>query len=521
MTKYREILRLASLNLSQSNIALSCGVSKKTVNKVLKAARERGVSWPLNANQTDAVLEQLLFPKDDDAQVQSTRRMPDYEHIRKELLRNGVNKKLLWTEYLEECRLAGDEPLMYSQFCYYIQQDEQKRRATMHINRKPGEQVEVDWAGDPAKIVDPDTGEVTDAFLFVGVMSYSQYPYVEAFLDEKQPSWIAAHVHMYEYFGGVARILVPDNCKTAVDHNRGWNDQRINAVYQEMAEHYGTAVIPARVRRPRDKAGAEGVVGIISTWITAALRNEQFFSISELNRAIRKKLEAFSRKPFQKKEGTRYEIFHEEELPLLLPLPTTRYELAEWKQATVLFNYHVSYDGMLYSVPYEYIKRKVDIRVTASTIEIFYNYNRIASHCRLYGRKGQYSTVTEHMPASHQEYLEWNGYRFRSWAKRIGTSTYQVIDGILNSKRVEQQSYRSCMGLLKLADKYSANRLEAACARALSFTGTPSYKSIKNILDAGNDRVKPADGKQAPGEDSSATTHNSHALTRGADYYRR
>lgn len=326
---------------------------------------------------------------------------------------------------------------------------------------------------------------------------------------------------MYEYFGGVARILVPDNCKTAVDHNRSWNDQRINAVYQEMAEHYGTAVIPARVRRPKDKADAEGTVGVISTWITAALRNEQFFSISELNRAIRKKLEDFSRKPFQKKEGSRYEIFHEEELPLLLPLPATRYELAEWKQATVLFNYHVSYDGMLYSVPYEYIKRKVDIRVTASTIEIFYNHNRIASHCRLYGRKGQYSTVTEHMPASHQEYLEWNGDRFRSWAKRIGTSTYQVVDGILNSKRVEQQSYRSCMGLLKMADKYSAARLEAACTRALSFTGAPSYKSIKNILDTGNDRVKPADGKQGPNEDSSSSTHNSHALTRGADYYRR
>lgn len=189
MTKYREIIRLASLSLSQTNIALSCGVSKKTVNKVLKAAREKGISWPLDPNQTDAVIEQLVFPKKNSPGSQSNRRMPDYAHIRKELLRNGVNKKLLWTEYLEECRLSGDEPLMYSQFYYYIQQDEQKRRATMHINRKPAEQVEVDWAGDLAHIIDPDTGEILDAHIFVGVMTYSQYPYVEVH------SWMKSSRH--------------------------------------------------------------------------------------------------------------------------------------------------------------------------------------------------------------------------------------------------------------------------------------------------------------------------------------
>ena len=326
-------------------------------------------------------------------------------------------------------------------------------------------------------------------------------------------------VHMYEYFGGVAKILVPDNCRTVVDHNKGWKDQRINAVYQEMAEHYGTAIIPARVRTPRDKATAEGSVGNISTWITAALRNEQFFSLSELNRAIRQKLEVFSHRSFQKKEGNRYEIFRDEELPLLAPLPATPYELAEWKQATVQFNYHISFAGMLYSVPHEYIKCKVDVRVTDKTIEIFYNHNRIASHRRLYGRKGQYSTITEHMPPSHQQYLEWNGDRFRKWAKRIGASTYQVVDAILTSKRVEQQSYRSCMGLLKLADKYSVDRLENACRKALSFTATPSYKSIKNILDTGSE-LKEIPNK-ASGNNHAEPVKSSHALTRGADYYRR
>ena len=203
---------------------------------------------------------------------------------------------------------------------------------------------------------------------------------------------------MYEFFGSVARILVPDNCKTAVVHNGGWKDQQINETYQEMAEYYGTAIIPARVRTPKDKPNAEGMVGNISTWITAALQNEQFFSLTELNRAIRDKLELFNQRLFQKKEGSRLDLFLEDEKPLLSPLPATRFELSDWKTATVQFNYHISVDGMLYSVPYEYIKKKVDVKVTDTTIEIFYNHNRIASHRRLKGRLGQYSTITEHMP---------------------------------------------------------------------------------------------------------------------------
>ena len=262
MTKYREILRLKGLGFSERNIALSVPCSRNTVSKVLKCAEERGISWPLSDSTTDGDLEKLLSPS---TPAVSSKRMPDFAYIRKELLKNGVSKKLLWTEYMEDCRQAGDEPLMYSQFCYYIQQDENKRRATMHIYRKPAEQVEVDWAGDTAGLIDPYTGEIVPAYIFVGVMTYSQYAYVEAFPDEKQQSWIDAHVHMYEYFGGVAKILVPDNCKTAVIHNGGWKDQRINTVYHEMAGRYGTAIIPARVRTPKDKPNAEGTAGNIST----------------------------------------------------------------------------------------------------------------------------------------------------------------------------------------------------------------------------------------------------------------
>jgi transposase len=513
MTKYREILRLSSIGFSQQNIAYSCSVSKKTVNKVLKKAQELKISWPVSETQTDAVLAEMFFPSSKSFSEGKNKRIPDFDHIRKELLRNGVSKKLLWTEYMEQCRLNSEEPLMYSQFCYYIQQDEQKRRATMHINRKPGEQVEVDWAGDPAHIIDPDTGEIINAYVFIGVMTYSQFTYAEAFINEKQRAWIAAHVHMYEYFGGVAKILVPDNCKTAVIHNGDWYNQQLNIVYHEMAEHYGTAIIPARVRKPKDKPNAEGSVGNISTWIIAALRNEQFFSLAELNRAMKEKLDEFNKRLFQKKEGSRLDLFRDEELPLLAPLPATSYELAEWKQATVQFNYHISIDGMLYSIPYEYIKRKVDVRVTDKTIEIFYNQNRIASHRRLHGRKGQYDTIVEHMPEDHQKYLEWNGDRFRKWAERIGNNTYKVVDAILTSKRVEQQTYKGCMGLLKLADKYSVKRLEAACEKALGYTATPSYKSIKNILTAGQDK--------SLSEEQPESTQNKYGITRGAGYYGR
>lgn len=309
MTKYREILRLKGLGFSERNIALSVPCSRNTVSKVLKCAEECGISWPLSDSTTDGNLEKLLSPS---APAVSSKRMPDFAYIRKELLKNGGSRKLLWTEYIEDCRQAGDEPLMYSQFCYYIQQDENKRRATMHINRKPAEQVEVDWAGDTAELIDPYTGEIVPAYILVGVTTYIQYAYVEAFPEEKQQSWIDAHVHMYEYFGGVAKILVPDNCKTAVIHNGGWKDQRINTVYHEMAGRYGTAIIPARVRTPKDKPNAEGTAGNISTWITAALRKGQFFTIAELNAAIRVKLEEFNNRPFQKKEGCRYELFHDE-----------------------------------------------------------------------------------------------------------------------------------------------------------------------------------------------------------------
>ena len=335
-------------------------------------------------------------------------------------------------------------------------------------------------------------------------------------MDEKTNNWIKAHIQMFEFFGGVTLMLVSDNCTTAVNHTKGnWYTTALNTTYHEMAEHYNLAIVPARVRKPKDKPNVERSVGKISTWITAALRNEQFFSLAELNAAIREKLEAYNARKFQKKECSRLSLFLGEEMPLLAPLPATPFELAEWKQATVQFNYHIATEKMFYSVPYQYIKNKVDVRITDTTIEIFYNYKRIASHRRLYGRSGQYSTVTEHMPQDHQKYLEWNGGRFRRWADSIGINTSKVIDGILTSGRVEQQSYRSCMGLLKLAEKYSPAKLEQACAKALSYSGKPSYKSLNNLLAATKNEPAPESGSVT----SSQAEAKPHGITRGSRYY--
>ncbi|MCL2628407.1 MAG: IS21 family transposase [Oscillospiraceae bacterium] len=506
MTKYREILRLKSLDFSERNIAISCVVSRNTVAKVVKKAAEYNLVWPLSDDLTDEALGKILFPKEQSA-------TPDYSYIRKELLRNGVTKKLLWIEYCEECRMNGEDPLMYSQFCHYIQQDEQKRRASMHIPRKPGEQIEVDWAGDSAYIIDPDTGETTDVRIFVGVMTYSQYTYVEAFINEQQKAWLTAHINMYNYFGGVAKILVSDNCATAVNiKSKNWYTPDLNKSYYALAEHYGTAIIPARVRKPKDKPNVEGSVNLASMWIIAALRNEQFFSLSELNAAIMDKLKTLNSNEFQKKEGSRLSVFLGEEKPLLAALPATRFELADWQKPTVQFNYHVAVDKMYYSVPFHYIRNEVDVRVTETTIEIFYQQIRIASHRRLYGRPGQYSTKEEHMPEEHQKYLEWNGDRFRKWAEKIGANTHIVVDGILTSGRVEQQSYRSCMGLLKLTEKYSPEKIEEACRKALTFSHSPSYKSVKNIL-----VTMKKDMPDTKSEEIQKS--NQHGITRGAGYY--
>lgn len=510
MTKYREILRLHSQGISNRSIATACQCSRNTVAEVLKEASVHTISWPLPEDITEGNLREILFPN---RQNVTNRKIPDSEYLHKELAKSGVTLSLLWSEYCETCRLNGDIPFMYSQFCRYYRKYAQTTKATMRISRKPGELMEVDWAGSTVGLINDFNFETSPAYVFVASLACSQYTYVEAFPSMKSEHWIEGHKNAFKHFGGVTRILVPDNLKTGVEKASNYNPV-INKTYQEMAEHYGSVVIPARVRKPRDKPNAEGAVGIITTWIIAALRHQQFFSLVDLNVAIQQKLIEFNERPFQKKPGSRLSAFLEEEKHFLMPLPTSPYVIATWMKATVQHDYHINVDKMHYSVPYEYIKCEVDIRVTLHVVEAFYEDHRIASHKRLNGIIGQRTTLPEHMPDNHKQYLEWNSDRFIAWADKAGPSILMTIKSALASHKVAQQGYRSAMAFVKLADKYSIERLEAACTRALSYSPSPSLKSVKTILKTGQDKCA-----HEPELDLTTSKTSVHSYTRGADYY--
>ena len=473
-------------------------------------AREgTGANIPLAPEFTNERLRKLIYGTGAQDESEKPYKEPDYEHIHKEMAKSGVTLSLLWNEYCAMCRQEGSIPYMYSAFCSHYRDYAMRTKATMLLERKPGEQMEVDWAGQTMRVTDNITGEVYPAYIFVSVLSYSGYAYVEAFLSRNQESWITAHINAYRHYGGATRILVPDNLKTGVT-KRTKADIILNVTYQEMAEHYGTAILPTRVRKPKDKSSVEGAVGLVSTWVIAALRNWKFFSVEELNEAIGDKLHELNDKPFQKRSGSRFSVFTEEESETLLPLPDKPYELSEWKSCTVAYNYHISAGKMLYSVPHEYIKKQVDVRLTSRTIEVFYSNERIASHVRKHGNPGQYSTLSEHMPPSHREYTQWNAERFRSWARSIGKNTLIVVNAIFESRKIEQQGYRTCMALLKLSDKYSPARLESACSRALSYTTSPNFKMVQTILATGQDELP-----QEETRDSSSD----FGFTRGSEYY--
>ena len=507
MTNYREILRLSSLGLNKAQIAGACGCSRTTVIKVLNIAATQGLSYPLPEGMSDKQLADALFPT---SAAKPEYKMPDYEYIVHEMQKSGVTLNLLWLEYCEQCRNNGELPYQLTQFKKYYRDFTAKNGATMHIEHKSGEIMQVDWAGDTSHIVDTDTGETIPVYVFVAVLPYSGYSYVEGFFSMDQECWTTAHVNAFRYFGGAAKIIQCDNLKTGVDKH-SINEIKLNRAYSELAEHYNTAILPCRVRSPKDKAMVEGTVGVISTFILAALRNRRFLSLAELNEAISEKLYEFKHKPFQKRDGSRAIAF-EEERAFLMPLPPRPYELAVWKIATVAPNYHISIDKMNYSVPYEYIKKKVDVRLTRITVEVFYDGNRICSHRRLYGRANQYNTNEEHMPDAHQKYIQWNGERFIKWAAKPGDNTKAVVSAILSGYKVEQQGYKACMGLLKLADKYTPDRLENACKRALSFTPRPSYKNIQVILSSGQDRQEELNAETVDNTEQ-------YGFTRGSYYY--
>lgn len=508
MINYKEILRLKSLGINNSQIALSCNCARTTVITALKRAEENNLTWEKISDMSNEELSQTFFASNVE---RTSYQKPDFEYIHSELAKSGVTLSLLWLEYCEQCRESGLIPYKHTQFYQHYQDYVHKTKATMHLEHKPGEIMEVDWAGQKVQILDTDTGKSVKVSIFVSVLPYSGYAYVEGFLSQNQENWSLAHVHAYNYFGGVTRILVPDNLKTGIiSHKR--DEIIINKVYLELAEHYGTAIIPARPHSPKDKATVEKSVNIVSTWIIGALRNRQFLSFRELNEAIFEKLAEFNKKEFQMKDGCRASLFEREKV-YLLPLPEKPYEPAVWKIATVQYNYHITVENKNYSCPYEYIKKKVNVRISRNIVEIFFSGTRIASHPRLDGPSPQYSTIQEHMPPHHQMYVKWDGERFRKWAGSIGPDTYTVVNAFLTSHKVEQQGYKSCMALLKLSDKYSTKCIEDACKHALSFTKTPSLKSILAVIRSDRNKVL-LDVAEQPDLSSQ------YAFTRGPEYYR-
>ncbi len=509
MQEIKKILEKRFKGDSQRSIASSLHVSRNTVSKVFKAAVKSELTWVQFQRMDVAQINKLLFPDEEYIPVQV---LPDFDYVHKELLKPGTSIRGLWQEYVDQCKDSSKPFYHRSRFSEMYQEYVKKNNLTMHIHHKPGDKVMVDWDGVTMNVYDRLTGEQSKAYLFVATLPFSMYTYVQACPNMKQAEWIKWHVNMYNYFGGVTRLLVPDNLKTGVINNRKYQDPTINRVYQEMADHYDTSILPARVRAPKDKAAVEGSVGTITNFIVGRLRNRKFFSIKDLNKAILERLEEYNDNQFQKREGSRKSVYLAEERDYMLALPLEPFELSEWKRPVVQLNYHVSIDHMYYSVPYEYVGKRVDVRSTANIIEIFYKGTRICSHKRLHGKNNQYSTNIDHMPENHKLY-QWNGERFEKWAASVGDATHEVVHKLLHKYKAEEQAYKGCLALLKLSDKYTSTRLENACRLALDHISQPSYKNIKLILESGQDLIRNK-AEEKPKEDDS-----SHAFVRGKEYY--
>lgn len=479
MRKITEVLRLKwECGLSNRAIARSCRMSHSTVGEYLVRAEQAGLTWPLAEDLDEDGLYQLLFPERVKAVDPSVRALPDWEELHKELKKRSVTLKLLWAEYREE-HPAG---YSYSQFCDLYRRYVQKLDPPMRQKHKAGEKLFVDYAGDTVPITNAETGEVWQAQIFVAVQGASSYTYAEAQASQELPNWIGGHVRAMAFFGGVTQIIVPDNLKQGVK-SPCWYDPDLNQTYLKMAQYYGVAVIPTRVRKPRDKAKVEVGVQVVERWILARLRKRTFFSLAELNRAMRKLLDDLNQRPMQHLEKSRSELFEELDKPALRPLPERPYEYAAWKAARVNIDYHVEFEKHFYSVPYGLIHEEVRIRATERLVEIFHKsqHEPVAIHPRN-PTPGRYSTQTAHMPSQHQKAGEWNPERLVRWASDIGPHTAQLIQAILSSRQHPEQAFRSCLGILRLSGQYARVHMESACQLAKE-TKMLNYRAVKTLLE--------------------------------------
>lgn len=503
MRKIEDVLRLHfACDRSNREIAAALGIGRATVSDYLRRAQMAGIRWPLPEDITELALEARLFPSLPASKVK--RPEPDWGHVHRELGKKGITLDLLWQEYRE----AHPEGYQYSAFCQHYRDFAEALPVTLRQAHAPGERLFVDYSGQTLSVIDPGTGEVRQAQVFVAVLGASNYTYVDATWSQGLADWTASHVRCFEYLGGVPELLVPDNLKSAVS-GANFFDPDLNPTYHDLARHYGTAILPARVRKPRDKAKVEAGVLLAQRWILARLRHQRFFSLEELNRAIRPLLAELNARPFKKLPGSRQSVFEAVDRPALKPLPLVRYEFAEWKTVTAGIDYHVEVTGHYYSVPYRHARQKLEARFTASTVELFKKGERIACHPRSLS-KGRHTTLEAHLAPAHQKVAGWNRERFLAWATKIGAHTEAAVDHILRARTHPQQGYRAALGVLRLAKAYGPDRLEAACQRAFRIQSV-TYRSIDSILKHGLDR--PA--RQA----AQASLPLDHANVRGAEYY--
>lgn len=507
MRKIKEVLRLRfGLGLRQDQIAQSCSIGQATVHRYLERATAAGLSWPLPEDCDDRRLEQLLFPARPSQAVPALRAQPDFAEVQRQLqVHKHLTLQLVWEEHRE----GEPHSYGYSRFCELYQRWSRNRDVVMRQEHKAGEKMFVDWAGPTVPIFDRKTGESKPGSLFVAVLGASNYTYAQATDSQNLANWIDCHVRAFEFYGGIPRLVIPDNPRTGVSRACRYEPD-LNRTYHEMALYYGVAVMPARPYKPRDKAKVENAVLVVERWIIAALRHHKFFSLPELDEAVATLLEKLNHRPFRKREGSRASLFAQLDRPALQPLPVSRYTLAEWKTVKANIDYHVEVDGHYYSVPYQLAGQKLEARYTATLVELLQDGKRVASHLRSFAAH-QHTTVAEHMPKSHKAHLEWTPSRLIHWAETVGTATAQVVRIILESKPHPEMGYRACLGIMRLGKTYSNDRLEAASQRALHLNAF-SYQSLKSILKRSLDR-------QLSSEPEPSRPGPQHENLRGPNYY--
>jgi transposase len=492
MRQLRQMLRLHHDGVSTHEIGRMLGVARSTIRDNLSRAAKAGLIWPLASDLTDDILEQRLFSKAGSIPGRGRRAEPDLALLAREIKRPGVNLLVLWEEYRE----AHPDGYGYSRFCDLFRAYEKRLSPVMRQHHVAGDKLFVDYSGKKLPVADASTGEVREAEIFVAVLGASNFTYAEATFTQTLPDWIGAHVRMFRFLGGVPRLLVPDNLKSGVQ-KASFYDPEINRSYGAMAAHYGVGVLPARPRKPRDKAAVEAGVRFAQTYILGRLRNQTFFSLSEANAAIGGVLDRMNTRVMRKIGMSRRDLFDSLDKPALKPLPELDWDYAEWRLARVGLDYHVEAGGFYYSVPHALIRAEVDLRISERTIEIFHRGQRVALHQRRYGGR-RHGTDPDHMPSSHRRYAEWSPERFQRWAKSIGPCTEGLVIAVLANRPHPEQGFRTCLGIMRLYRGIETARAESVSARAAEI-GALTYRSVASILSNNLDKATPRQAAPAEG----------------------